>query len=48
VGWTLDLGGGMSRITWAVAFFVVALLSVAALAVFWLMRPRELDGDLRG
>jgi predicted MFS family arabinose efflux permease len=37
----------MSRATWAVAFFMIALLSVAALAVFWFMRPRELDGDLR-
>jgi predicted MFS family arabinose efflux permease len=48
VGWTLDAGGGMSRATWAVAFFMIALLSVVALAVFLLMRPRELDGDLRG
>jgi predicted MFS family arabinose efflux permease len=47
VGWTLDLGGGMSRVTWAVAFFMIALLSIAALAMFLLMRPRELDGDRR-
>jgi predicted MFS family arabinose efflux permease len=45
VGWTLDLGGGMSRATWAAAFLIIALLSVVALAAFWLMRPRELAGD---
>jgi MFS family permease len=45
VGWTLDLGGGMARATWAAAFFMIALLSVAALVVFWLMRPRALAGD---
>jgi dipeptide/tripeptide permease len=48
VGWTLDAGGGMSRASWAVAFFMIAVLSVAALSAFWFMRPRELDGDLRG
>jgi predicted MFS family arabinose efflux permease len=48
VGWTLDAGGGMSRASWAVTFFMIALLSVAALSAFWFMRPRELDGDLRG
>jgi predicted MFS family arabinose efflux permease len=47
VGWTLDLGGGMSRATWAAAFLMIALLCIAALAVFWLMRPRELAGDRR-
>jgi predicted MFS family arabinose efflux permease len=45
VGWTLDLGGGMSSVTWAAAFLVIASLSIAALAAFWLMRPRELAGD---
>lgn len=45
VGWTLDLGGGMSRATWAAAFLIIASLSAIALAVFWLMRPRELAGD---
>ena len=47
IGWTLDLGGGMSHATWAVAFAIIGLLSVVALAVFWLMRPRELSGDRR-
>ena len=45
VGWTLDAGGGMSPATWAVAFVGIALLSTISLALFLLMRPRELDGD---
>jgi hypothetical protein len=45
VGWTLDAGGGMSPATWAVAFVGIALLSTFSLAVFLLMRPRELVGD---
>jgi MFS family permease len=45
VGWTLDAGGGMSPGSWAVAFVGIALLSVISLAVFLLMRPRELLGD---
>jgi predicted MFS family arabinose efflux permease len=45
IGWTLDLGGGMSRATWGAAFMVIASLSLIGLAVFWLMRPRGLAGD---
>jgi predicted MFS family arabinose efflux permease len=45
IGWTLDLGGGMSHATWAAAFLIIGALSVIALAVFLLMRPRELSGD---
>jgi len=45
VGWTLDLGGGMSHASWAAAFLIIASLSVVALATFWLMRPRELPDD---
>ena len=45
VGWILDAGGGMSPATWAVAFVGIALLSTISLALFLLMRPRELDGD---
>lgn len=45
IGWTLDLGGGMSHATWGAAFLLVALLSVIALAAFLVMRPRELAGD---
>ena len=45
VGWILDAGGGMSPATWAVVFVGIALLSTISLAVFLLMRPRELVGD---
>jgi len=45
VGWVLDLSGGMSRLGWAAAFAAVAMLMLAALVVFWLIRPRELAGD---
>ena len=45
IGVTLDLAGGMSRIAWSVAFGAIAVLMLAALIVFWLIRPRELAGD---
>ena len=45
VGFILDLGGGMSRTTWGLSFLAVALLMLIALAVFRVMRPRELTGD---
>jgi predicted MFS family arabinose efflux permease len=45
VGWILDAGGGMGRGTWATAFIGVAMLSLAAVVVLVVMRPRELVGD---
>jgi MFS family permease len=45
VGWTLDLAGGMSPMGWGLAFLVVAVLMVAALVIFVIIRPRELAGD---
>jgi len=45
IGYTLDLAGGMSRLAWGVAFGLVAVLMLAALAMFQWMRPRELAGD---
>jgi predicted MFS family arabinose efflux permease len=45
IGWILDLGGGMSRASWATAFLFVGALSVVALVVFVAMRPRDLAGD---
>jgi MFS family permease len=45
VGWTLDLAGGMSQTGWGLSFLSVALLMVLALVTFWLIRPRELEGD---
>jgi predicted MFS family arabinose efflux permease len=45
VGWVLDRFGGMSPVAWAAAFGMISLLVLAALVTFWLMRPRELQGD---
>ena len=45
IGWTLDLSGGMSPIGWGMSFLSVAMLMVLALITFWLIRPRELEGD---
>lgn len=45
VGWTLDWMGGMSRPGWSAAFGVIAVLMLAALAAFVVIRPRELAGD---
>ena len=47
VGWTLDLSGGMSQLGWGLSFLSVALLMVLALVTFWVIRPRELEGDKR-
>ena len=47
IGYTLDLAGGMSRAAWGVSFLLVAVLMLAALVAFRLMRPRELAGDRR-
>jgi predicted MFS family arabinose efflux permease len=45
VGWMLDLSGGMSQAGWGLAFLSVAMLTALGLLSFWLMRPRELEGD---
>jgi MFS family permease len=45
VGIILDLGGGMSRTAWGLAFLAVAIVMLGGLAAFWRMRPRELPGD---
>jgi predicted MFS family arabinose efflux permease len=45
IGWTLDLSGGMSRVGLGVSFLLVAVLMALALAAFWLIRPREIEGD---
>ena len=45
IGFVLDLGGGMSRTSWALAFMSVAALMLLALIVFWWLNPNELDGD---
>jgi predicted MFS family arabinose efflux permease len=45
IGWTLDWSGGMSQLGWGLSFLSVAALMVIALITFWLIRPRELEGD---
>lgn len=45
IGWTLDLSGGMSQVGWGMSFLSVAMLMVLALITFWVIRPRELEGD---
>jgi predicted MFS family arabinose efflux permease len=45
IGYTLDLAGGMSRIAWGAAFFIIGALMLCALVAFHLMRPLELAGD---
>jgi MFS family permease len=48
IGYILDMGGGMSRFSWSLAFLSVSVLMTAALAIFWTIRPRELAGDRTG
>ena len=45
VGWTLDAMGGMSQPGWGAAFGVIAVLMLAALGAFIVIRPREVAGD---
>ena len=45
VGLVLDLGGGMTATAWASAFAMIAILGVATLIAFLVMRPRGLSGD---
>jgi hypothetical protein len=47
VGWVLDLSGGMSQLGWGPSFFSVATLMALAVITFWVIRPRELEGDKR-
>jgi predicted MFS family arabinose efflux permease len=47
VGWILDLSGGMSQLGWGLSFLSVAVLMALALITFWVIRPRELEGDKR-
>lgn len=45
IGFTLDLGGGMSRVSWGLAFLTIAILMSLALITFWVIKPREPTGD---
>lgn len=48
VGWTLDLAGGMSPMAWGLAFLVIGLLMLLALAAFLIMKPANLAADRGG
>jgi MFS family permease len=48
IGWTLDAAGGMSPLAWGLSFLIIAVLMALALAAFWIIRPRELEGDRGG
>lgn len=45
VGFILDLSCGMSTAGWTAAFASIAVLMLAALLVFSIIRPRELEGE---
>ncbi len=45
VGFVLDLSGGMSAAGWSAAFAAIGGLMLLALALFRIIRPRDLDGD---
>ncbi|MFO0520894.1 MAG: MFS transporter, partial [bacterium] len=45
VGFVLDLSGGMSTAGWTAAFASIAVLMLAALVMFTVIRPRELEGE---
>ncbi len=45
IGFILDLGGGMSRFSWSLAFLAIGGLSIVALITFWTIRPQEVAGD---
>ena len=45
VGYMLDIAGGMSRMSWGLAFLCVGLLNLLVLATFWRINPRGLASD---
>lgn len=45
VGWTLDLAGGMSRVSWGVAYLSVAVMVLISLLLFTVMKPHDIEGD---
>jgi predicted MFS family arabinose efflux permease len=45
IGWILDLGGGMSAISWGLAFLHVAIVALIGQVGFMILRPRDLVGD---
>jgi len=45
VGWILDLAGGTTHTGWALAYLAVAGITLLALLLFAVMRPKALAGD---
>jgi hypothetical protein len=45
IGWVLDASGGLSQAGWGLSFLSIAGLMALALVSFWVIWPRELEGD---
>jgi hypothetical protein len=45
IGWILDRAGGMSPISWGLAFLHVAIVGLIGQIAFMALRPRDLVGD---
>jgi MFS family permease len=48
IGWILDLGGGMSPLSWGLAFLHIAVVGLIGRLAFVTLAPRDLVGDKRG
>jgi predicted MFS family arabinose efflux permease len=48
IGFILDLGGGMSRANWGIAFLAISILILCMLVAFWAINPRGVEGDRAG
>jgi MFS family permease len=45
IGWTLDLMGGHSAMSWGLSFSIIGICSLLAMVIFVSLRPRELAGE---
>ena len=45
IGWTLDLMGGHSAMSWGLSFSIIGICSLLAMGIFVSLRPRELAGE---
>jgi MFS family permease len=48
IGWILDLGGGMSPLSWGLAFLHIAVIGLIGRFAFVTLAPRDLVGDRAG
>ena len=48
IGWILDLGGGMSAVSWGFAFMHIAVIGLIGRFAFVALAPRDLVGDRSG